>query len=147
MLVIKIMMVQSAFENIYEKYSAIIYGIALEICPNVICAELVFTATFKKIYNSNITVQNSPIYYIELIRLVFRITKNEIYPHEKKINFKLKQFDTTPLLQQLICNEISLDNYCILNNIEKNVGLRLIKSEFNSLRNLKTNQSKKFELS
>ena len=110
---------QSVFENMYEKYSAILYGIALEICPNVVCAERLFTATFKNIYNLNLTGQNSPSLYIELIRLVLSTTKNEIYPHENEINFTLKQFNSTPLLQQLICNEISLKNYCILNNIKK----------------------------
>jgi hypothetical protein len=134
---------QSIFENIYDKYAGILYGIALEICPDEECAEKVFIKTFKCIYDENRTAKNSPSYYIELIKLIIGITKREVYKYEEKTNFKLKQFEHTPLLQLLICNEQTLEAYCEKNNITKKHGLLVVRHEFNSLRSFKQNYNYK----
>jgi hypothetical protein len=134
-------MTQSIFETIYDKYAGSLYAIALEICPDVSCAEHVFIKTFKNIYDQNRTCQNSPTYYVELIKLILSIAKAEVYLHKKDINFTLKQFENTPLLQRLICNDESLENYCSLNNISKQDGLQIMRKEFSTLKNTKVNYS------
>lgn len=132
-------MTQSIFETIYEKYAGSLYAIALEICPDAACADKIFIATFKDIFDQNRTGKNSPSYYIELIKLILSIAKTEVYHYKKDVNFTLKQFEHTPLLQRLICNEESLENYCTLNNISKQDGLQIIKKEFSTLKNTNAN--------
>ncbi len=139
-------MTQTVFENIYNKYAALLYGIALEICPDEAYAEQVFITTFKNIYDHNKTGQNSPSYYVEIIKLILAIAKLKVYPNVEKVNFKLKQFDITPLLQQLICNEDSLDNYCDTHKISKQDGLQIMRNEFETLKNLKTKYLEKIVL-
>ncbi len=134
-------MTQSIFETIYDKYAGSLYAIALEISPDVPCAEHVFISTFKKIYEENKTGKSSPSYYVELIKLILSIAKAEVYHHKKDINFTLKQFENTPLLQQLICTEESLENYCTSSNISKQDGLQIMRKEFSSLKNTKVNYS------
>jgi hypothetical protein len=95
-------MTKSIFETIYDKYAGSLYAIALEICPDVPCAEHVFITTFKNIYDQNKTGQNSPSYYVELIKLILSIATSEVYYHKKEVCFKLKQFESTPLLKRLI---------------------------------------------
>ena len=130
-------MTQSIFDTIYDKYSGSLYAIALEICPDVECADHVFVTTFKNIYVQNKTGKNSPSYYIELIKLILSIAKKDVYHQSTQINFKLKQFENTPLLQQLICNQESLQDYCNVNNISKQDGLQIMKKEFSTLKNAK----------
>ncbi len=130
-------MTQLIFDNIYDKYASSLYAIALEVCPDVLCAEHVFIKTFKHIYDQNNTGKDSPSYYVELIKLILAIAKLDVYSQAKEINFKLKQFENTPLLQQLICNEESLNNYCSTHNLSKQAVLQIMKKEFSILRNAK----------
>jgi hypothetical protein len=132
-------MKQLIFENIYDKYAPTLYGIALEICPDKESAEKVFISTFKNIYEQNKTGKNSPSYFVELIKLILSIAKSEVYQHKKDVNFSLKQFENTPLLQQLICTEENLDSYCISNSITKQDGLQIMITEFGTLKNTKLN--------
>ncbi len=127
-------MTQRFLEKIYDKYAATLYGIALEICPDQHCAEQVFLKTFKYIYTRDHTSLNSPCLIIELIKLIFSITKSEVYPNEEKLNLKLKKFDSTPLIQQLICTDDNFENYCRTNDITIQDGLIILKNEFNSIK-------------
>ncbi len=55
-------MTQLIFEKIYNKYAAVLYGIALEVWPTEECAEQVFIKNSNSIY-----VQTKP----EKIHLLF----------------------------------------------------------------------------
>ena len=127
-------MTQRFLEKIYDKYAATLYGIALEICPDQRCAEQVFLKTFKNIYAKNKTGLNSPCLIVDLIKLVFSITKSEIYPNEEKLNLKLKKFDSTPLIQQLICTDENFEKYCSSNDLSLQDGLIILRKEFNSIK-------------
>ena len=100
----------SNFKNIYDNYCPMLYSIALQICHSKMKAEQVLMNTFKKVYTQDITKHQYSIYSITLMRLIVKTAK-EIYPIKLKRNFRLKQFEKTPLLNQLICNQISLQDY------------------------------------
>jgi hypothetical protein len=126
------------FEKIYDKYAGIIYGIALEICSDKNDAEQIFISIFKKIYDDNLTIKNSPNYYITLIKLIMDTAKAELNNSNNLELISLKQFENTPVLHNLICNDITLDAYCEINYIPVQNGLLMIKNEFNILRGIKS---------
>ena len=125
----------SNFENIYDKYSPILYSIALQICNSKKKAEQVLMNTFKKVYTQDITKHQYSIYSITFMRLIVKTAK-EIYPIKLKRNFRLKQFEKTPLLNQLICDQISLQDYCKEKYLTHQEVLHIIRKKFVIIANL-----------
>jgi len=123
-----------SFENIYDKYCPILYSIALQIGGSKIKAEQLLITTFKKLYYQEMNFYQDSIYCIKLMRLLF-VTAKELYPKKLKENFRLKQFENTPLINQIICNQISLQDYCNKKHLTPQEGMQIIRNEFNSIKN------------
>jgi len=130
------MMNTANFEKIYEKYSPMLFGLALEICPSKKHAEELLLITFKKIHQDDINRENHPAYCITLIRLIIK-TAHGIYPEKFQTCLSLKQFETTPLLNQLICDQKSLEDYCKEKPLSQQEALQIMRDEFSKIRNSK----------
>ena len=117
------------FKNIYDKYCPMLYSIALQICDSKIKAEQVLINVFKKIYVQDISQHTDSIYSITLMRLIIK-SAQELYSIKLKSNFRLKQFEHTPLLNQLICNQISIQDYCKQKYLTHQEVLHIIRKEF-----------------
>ena len=124
------------FEKIYEKYSPMLFGVALEICPSKKQAEELLLITFKKIHRDDINREKYPAYCITLLRLIIK-TAHGIYPDKFKTCPSLKQFETTPLLNQLICDQKSLEDYCKEKPLSQQEALQIMRDEFSKIRNSK----------
>lgn len=122
----------SNFESIYEKYCPLLYGIALEICHSQKKAEELLMTTLKKIHMEEISQEKHPAYCIFLMRLIIE-TAQDLYPEKFKSCFRLKQFEKTPLINNLICNQISLQDYCKEKYLTQQEGLQIIRKEFTIL--------------
>lgn len=122
------------FEKIYEKYSPMLYGVALEICLSKKQAEELLMITFKNIHLEDINCEKNPAYCLTLIRLIIKMAYR-LYPENFKTCVSLKQFENTPLLNQLLCEQISLQNYCDKKPLTKQQGLQIMLNEFITIRN------------
>ncbi len=122
-----------SWKIIHDKYCPMLYGVALEICPVKKEAEQLLISSFKHIYTQEIIPEKYPAYCLSLMRLVIKTAK-ELYPLKFKNNFRLKQFENTPLLNQFICEEIGFQDYCKEKYITQHEGLQLIRKELNLLR-------------
>ncbi len=128
------MLGNSNFENIYDKYCGMLYGISLQICnSNKNEAEELLISTFKKIHEQDICPEKFPSYCITLIRFVIKTAK-ELYPIKFKRNFKLKQFENTPLINQFMCDQITLQDYCKDKHLTLQEVLQIIRKEFAVIR-------------
>ena len=124
-------------ENLYDTYSPMLYGIALEISPGQKEAEEILISTFHKIGKQNLLQQAHPSLCATLIKLIIRTAHEQLKPGQLKNNFRLKQFESTPLLHKLLCEQISLENYGDENKLARAEVAKRIREEFISLRNLK----------
>ena len=120
--------------NIYDKHCPILYSIAMQICHSKKKAAQVLISVFKKIYTDDISQHPDSIYSITLIRLIIK-TAQELYFIKLKSNFRLKQFENTPLLNQLICNQISIQYYCKEKYLTHQEVLHIIRKEFSIISN------------
>jgi hypothetical protein len=128
------MMSYSKFENIYDQYCSMLYGISLQICySDKKEAEELLTSTFKKIHEQDISQEKYPAYCITLMRIIIQ-TAQELYPLKFKNGFRLKQFENTPLINQLICDQISLQDYCKEKYLTLQEVLQIIRKEFSTIR-------------
>jgi hypothetical protein len=125
---------KSTFENIYEKYSPMLYGIALQIIPSKNKAEDLLILTFKKIVNQDVIQKPYPAYCIILMRLILK-TAQEIYPKKFKNGFKLRHFENAPFLNQIICEQIDFQDHSEKNNHTRKEVLKIIHHEFRAIAN------------
>lgn len=121
---------KQTLENIYDKYCCLLYGIAIQICPAKKMAEQILIKTFIKIYKQGIIPETCPSYCITLIRLILKTAEEEHHRSKVKNTFKLKQFESTPLLHEIICNQITLQDYCAENYLTQQEGLQILREEF-----------------
>lgn len=128
----------SHFESIYDKYCSMLYGVALEICPSQKKAEELLLHTFRKIQQEDMNQEKHPAYCITLLRLIIR-TAQGIYPEKFKHSFRLNLFENTPLINHLICNQISLPDYCKEKHLTQQEGLQIIRKEWSTIRNSEKN--------
>ena len=123
------------FENIYDTYSAMLYGISLSISTTEKEAKVMLINTFIKVRQLNLTEQNYPSICITLIKLLIQTAQEKLNPGHLKTRSRLKLFEKTPMLQQLFCRQISFLKYCEENNLTRIQGLKLIREEFSIIRN------------
>lgn len=127
----------STFEILYHTYSKMLYGIALEISSDQKEAEEILINTFQKAYKQKITRQNYPSVCITLIRLIIQSAKERPSPNQQIKNFKLKQFDNTPLLHKILCDQISLEQCSEESKLSRNELSKKLRIEVLALRKLK----------
>lgn len=124
-------MLNKSFENIYDTYSPMLFGIAVQISPTEKEAEVIIIATFKKIHEQNLIDQTSPLLCVTLIKLLIQTAHEQL----KLKNFKLKQFENAPLLHKLLCEQAELENHCIENNLSRADARKILHEEFKRLKN------------
>jgi len=127
----------SSFETCYDTYGAMLYGIAIEISPSVKEAQEILISTFKKAYNQKLIELQHPSLCITFIKLLLQTAQELFYPAKLKNNFSIKQFENMPVLHELICGQISAENYSAENKITRMQLAGKIKEEFGLLRNFK----------
>lgn len=127
---------KSDFENIYDVYCPVLYGIALQLCPTEVMAEDILVKTFQTLYQKKSVWQEDKHYCIPLIKLMIGTVKEQIYLVKATDNFKIKEFENTPFLHQLLVEQLSIENYCSKNNITRQEAVLMIRDEFKLIRNL-----------
>ena len=125
------MISNSNFEIIYDKYGPMLYGLASEICHSNQKAEELLISTFKKIRQEDIYHEKCSVY---CMRLMIK-TAQDLYPEIFKSYFRIKQFEKTPLINYLICNQISLQDYFEEKYLSEKEGLQIIRKEFSTIGN------------
>ncbi len=124
-----------SIENLYDNYSPLLYGIALEISQKQSEAEEILIGTFQKI-GTQVFVKDDPKLCVTLIKLVIQTAHEQLSAGHFVNAFKLKQFESTPIFHKLICEQLSLDDYCKENKIKRVKVIKMIREEFISVRKL-----------
>jgi hypothetical protein len=127
---------KTVFENIYDRYCPLLYNIALQLCPNEQQAEKILILTFQKIKRQHLFYHENKPYFVDLIKLLVQTAQEELYPGGAASNFKIKQFEKTPLLHKILVEQFSVENYCTENNISRQQALLHVRKEFMLIREI-----------
>ncbi len=82
-----------SFENFYDKYCDMLYGIAVEISPNKEIAEEIHIGTFCKSHEREIHLQEGPSHHMDLMRLAIGVAREKLQESGDLSLTKLKQFE------------------------------------------------------
>ncbi len=127
---------QITVESLYDKYGAMLYGIALEISPSSKEAEFILISTFKRISSKNLLLQNSTFWGITLMKGLIAAAQEQFSAGQVRNNFVLTRFESTPLLHELISEQKGIYNYCDANNISIGEARRKLRTEWTLLKTL-----------
>lgn len=128
------MMTTTRFINVYDTYCPMLFDMALQICRSYKKAEDLLSYTFVKFHEQQVNERQYPAFCITLMQLVIK-SGRELYPQRFKKEFRLKQFAQTPFINQIICEQISLQDYCNENFLTRQQALDVIQQEFSLIRN------------
>lgn len=135
------------FEDIYDKYSPMLYGIALEISTSESEGEEILISTFQKVHSQNLIQSTNYSICGTLIKLLIQSAHEILNNNQGKINFKIKIFENTPLLHKLLCEQINFNDHCRDNSLSHAEAINQIRREFISLRKQQHQQPEIYELS
>lgn len=124
---------------LYDTYSPILYTIALQILPAKKDAEDILICMFKNLATQKNVKQNKSLHCLHLIRLLMETSKQVPFASKLNINFKIKQFQQTPILNQLLFEDVSLENYCLQNCTTPLNTAKQIRAELLLIRSYKSN--------
>lgn len=121
----------TAIEKIYDLYSPVMFGIAMEVCGTEKEAEEVLIRAFEKIKSETFTYYDSG----SICSLLINLTLQTAHEHLRQ-DYKIteQQMGNSVLLHQLLFREISLENYCRENKLTFLEAGRKMRKEFNHLR-------------
>jgi hypothetical protein len=128
--------INHSLEYIYDVYSPIIYGIAVQISSDELEAENILTATFKKISKLTLAKQGSSSLCIRLIKLTIE-TACDQFPKYKNGKLELKQFQKLPIFYQLVCENISIESVCTQYDLTTPQLMKYLREELAWLSNVK----------
>jgi len=119
-----------SLDNVYNRYSPMLYSIALEISPTQIEAEEILIVTFIKMHKQKLIVQHHASICLMLIKLLMQ-TANELL--KQKEHIKLTQFENTPLLHQILCGCITMKEICRERKLTREAAAKIIREEIRGL--------------
>ena len=129
---------QETLEILYDSYSPVLYGIALQITLNPTQAKQILITTFTKARQQNLNELKYSSPCIALIKLLIESAHEHFNNNTGRTNFKIKHFESTPMLHEILCEQMTLENYCISNKITKPQAMSIFKEELSLLLNTKT---------
>src|SRR2546430_12949686 len=100
-------------EKVYDRYSHIVYGIAIEISLSEADAERVLVRTFEKLCNGGLNLQNHSSLPSVLIKLTVETACELLPPDMRKNNFKMKGLERFPLIHQFLFENNSIEACCL----------------------------------
>ncbi|MEJ7646456.1 MAG: hypothetical protein WKF87_17795 [Chryseolinea sp.] len=122
------------FEATYDRYSPVLYGLALEIASTEQEAEEILMSTFEKAYQQKIFDHIGSSVLVTLIKLMIQLAYDKLYPDQQMFALKLKCFENTPMLHRAFCEPKGFECYCNENRLSRADGFRQMRSEFHTLR-------------
>jgi hypothetical protein len=124
------MQVPITIEYVYDTYSSMMYGIALEISQNEQAAAAILISAFQKIHRQKLIQQATHGTCAMLIKLTIQTAYEQI---KQENRFSLKQFENTPMLHRLLCQQVSLESICQENKLTPTQVAKIIREEMHSI--------------
>jgi len=121
-------------ENIYDKYSAMLFGMLLEICPSREAAEKVMVTTFKKLFKQQGLQQNNPCLFVKIIKLAMESASEQSVLLQPG---RCKNFKESPLLQQVLFQNRSMKDCEDHFQLDKTTIGKMLRHEIMQLRAVK----------
>lgn len=124
----------SSLEGLYNRYSALLFGIALQVSPDKESAEEILVLAFQKIYKLELSPLDHASIFITMTRMIIQLAQEKFIPLQAKEDLKLRMFEKSGILCNLLNGSFSIDRYCLENKITRAVFAKQVRQEFLDLK-------------
>lgn len=125
-----------SFEQIYDSYSSILYGIVLKFTSSESEADKILISTFKTFYKQYAHKVTNFSLCVTLIKLAIQTANEQLHLLLPKGKDGILIFEDIPVLYNTVCKNVDLDTYCKENNTTRTEVAKRISSEIYSLHSL-----------
>lgn len=122
-----------ALLNLYDKYGAMLYGIALRMATTEEAAAQIMLTTFEKAQQQNIVENNGHCIWATLIKLTVA-TAHQTVGGQPKSNNPLNLLPTKPLLHKVLFENKSSSQLCSETDLTHEAIGKMIREELNTSR-------------
>lgn len=122
-----------SFKILFDTYSPMLYGIATEISMDSTEADNLLTAVFDKVYKLKIHLHEHTSTCVALIQLLIQTAHERSNKSTANSILKLKQFESTPILHKVLCEQVNLEHFCKVANLTSRDVILQIREEFKSM--------------
>ncbi len=120
------------FQELYNIYSSVMYGAALKISTSQKDAEQILITSFQKLQQQNVNQKN----YSSLCLTIVKLTVETAKELKQKGHIRLRELESTSILEKILFKNISLENICKQNDLSQPEALKKIREEINTIRNM-----------
>ena len=132
--------IKKEFEMLYDTYSAMLYGIAVEISSSRKDADEILIITFEKAQQQSIGKKKYPSPSILLIKLLIQTAHQQFNNNTGNTILKIKQFKNYPILHSILSDQGNTESdFGKNNNNGKRTGEKL-RAEFLLMRYVNSQQ-------
>jgi hypothetical protein len=122
-----------SFERMYDRFSPILYNIALEITDNSTFAEEILITTFLKArFHKTLKLNDADIFF-QLITLLVSTTREVLLKNNCPGNFRMKRFCHTPMLSKLLFEQTDVQELCVEMKMDRGAVGKLIRAEMKKI--------------
>ncbi len=125
-----------SIEQIYDRYSSIVYGIVLKFTSSESEADRILISTFRKFYKQYAHKETNFSLCVTLIKLAIQTTYEHLQLLLANGQDGVLIFEDIPVLYNTVCKNVNLDTYCKENNTTRTEVAKRLSSEIYSLDNL-----------
>ena len=125
-----------SFEQIYDSYSSILYGIVLKFTSSESKAYEILISTFKKNYKQYAFKKATFSLCVTLIKRAIKTANEQLRLHLPKGKDGVFIFENIPVLYNTVCKNVDVDTYCKENNTTRTEVAKRISAEIYSLHSL-----------
>ncbi len=124
----------TALENLYDRYNAQLFGIALQVSPDKESAEEILILAFQKVYGLELSPLDHASIFTTMTRMIIQIAQEKFIPMQAKGDMKLKMFEKNHLLCHLLNGSFCIESYCLENKLSRAEFAKEVRREFMAIK-------------
>ncbi len=122
-----------SFSHFYDRYSPVLYSIAMEITGSKLLAEEILIATFLKIRAYQILHPKDPDIFFRLISLMICTTREILDENNFRGNFSMQRFYHMPILSKLLFKQASMEELCETMKMDRGAIGKMVRREMKGM--------------
>ena len=128
--------INQSIEYIYDKYSPVLYGIALQITSCEKEAEQILIASFQKIQKGRLFNLHNPCTCVKLMKLTIETTCEQ-FPKYKRSDLAFKQLHQSPIVNRLLSENSPMKSLSRENHLTRSQAMKNFRADLSVLLRIK----------
>ena len=118
-----------SFSDFYDRYSPVMFNMAVSITGSTLVAEEILIITFLKIRVHQHRYPRDPDIFFQLMSLLVLTTREVLIKKNCRGNFRMQRFQHMPILSKILFEQMDIEGLCKEMKIERGAIGKLVREE------------------